>query len=176
MSFSQHEYVLKKTILLLPTCREWQLTSNCLSHFYFFIQPKSVSAKLYISILSVLCGEWQTLTRLPLTNFYNTSVHRLHWNNVFKKAFFLYFSTAIAGKILVTAKCSITRNAAPPPGTETPVKGTVTMFQLVRCYRHLLAFSSSVSDQSYIFEKLSVVGAGKLSYHGRIGNTGRPTC
>ena len=50
-----------------------------------------------------------------------------------KKAIFLYFSTEIAGKILVTAECSLTRNAEPPPGTETPVKGTVKMFQLVRC-------------------------------------------
>ncbi|XP_020600523.1 superoxide dismutase [Cu-Zn], chloroplastic-like [Orbicella faveolata] len=36
---------------------------------------------------------------------------------------------AIAGEVVVTAACSITRNAAPPPGTETPVKGTVEMKQ-----------------------------------------------
>lgn len=134
MSFRQHEYVLKKTILLLPTCRECQLTSNCWFPFLlFFIKPKSVGDKLILSILSVLCEEWQTLTRLPLTNFLKHISSSCTLKQLGQKSVFLYFSTAIAGKILVTAKCSITRNAAPPPGTETPVKGTVTMFQLVRC-------------------------------------------
>lgn len=103
------------------------------SHFYFFIKPKSVGDKLILSILSVLCEEWQTLTRLPLTNFLKHISSSCTLKQLGQKSVFLYFSTAIAGKILVTAKCSITRNAAPPPGTETPVKGTVTMFQLVRC-------------------------------------------
>ena len=175
MSFNQHEHVWKRPFYCLIAGLQEMTVHIQLrvagSQFYFFIKPKSVCDKLkhhlweYYFLKRSCSVKKQTLTCLPLTDFYNPSLHHMSWNNLLKKRFFLYFSTEIAGKILVTAECSITCNAEPPPGTETPVKGTVKMFQLV-CWHFYLQWAINP-----IFKKLSVVDVpGKLSCHGKIGD------
>lgn len=141
----------------------------------FFYKTKVCWWKTYFK--HPLCSLWR-VTNVNSSSTYQL-LHHISSSCTLKqlgqKSDFLYFSTAIAGKILVTAKCSITRNAAPPPGTETPVKGTVTMFQLVRCSAFIGIFI--FSERSILFLK-SFQSSTSLanSCHGRIGNAGRPAC